>query len=121
MTEDNKTYGFNGFSGVDMKAVIGEKVIGEISGLNYNLSRKVIHGKPGPTSLSGSLCFCSIEEHIEATQEFDVIISAANEYGALAIMKIIGIIIQDQSELDIFSLEENYNYIATKVEPWKSI
>ena len=56
--------------------------------------------------------------------EFDVVLSAANEYGMLAIMKITGIELMNQGygvSIDDIVSEHSYTYIATGIVPWRSL
>ena len=52
---------------------------------------------------------------------FDIVLSAANEYGAMAIMKILGIELMNQGfgiSIDDIVAEHSYTYIATGILPW---
>lgn len=52
---------------------------------------------------------------------FDIVLAAANEYGAMAIMKILGIELMNQGygiSIDDIVSEHSYTYIATGILPW---
>jgi len=54
---------------------------------------------------------------------FDVVLSAANEYGALSIMKILGIELMNSGygvSIDDIVSEHSYTYIANGLMPWVS-
>ena len=54
---------------------------------------------------------------------FDVVLSAANEYGALSIMKILGIELMNSGygiSVDDIVSEHSYTWIATGIVPWIS-
>lgn len=204
------TRGYNSFSGVDIKAVFGNKAIGTLQGISYSVSREkapiytmgsadpraFARGKRG---IAGSLVFIQFdseplmyelanpnndpvkfisdtddlrpeytfdtnvpftdtvvtpvgEQSVNApgtaagAQEsnltsvtsdqvaaipwypdqippFDVVLSAANEYGALSIMKILGIELMNSGygvSVDDIVSEHSYTWIANSLVPWIS-
>lgn len=55
---------------------------------------------------------------------FDVVLAAANEYGALATMRILGVELMNNGygvSIDDIVSEHSYTYIATGVLPWRSL
>jgi len=208
------TRGYNSFSGVDIKAVIGANVIGSIQGISYQVSRekapiytmgsadprafargkRAIAGSlvfiqfdheplmfelanPDQKEVSRRLYFLSDKDDLRpeyaagedipvattdvspvsassantpgadiGTQEsnitsagsdqekalpwyadqippFDVVLAAANEYGALAIMKILGCELMNSGygvSIDDIVSEHSYTYIAHGLIPWVS-
>lgn len=208
------TAGYNSFSGVDIKAVIGANVIGNIQGISYQVSRekapiytmgsadprafargkRAIAGSlvfiqfdteplmfelanPDPTQESRRLYFLSDKDDLRpqyvagevvpvqgatvkpagagspnypgapvSSQEqnivtagsdqmkalpwyadqippFDIVLAAANEYGALAIMKILGCELMNSGygvSIDDIVSEHSYTYIAHGLIPWVS-
>ena len=210
------TRGYNSFSGVDIKAVIGANVIGSIQGISYQVSREkapiYTMGSADPRAfargkraIAGSLVFIQFdteplmfelanpdpkqtgrrlyflsdkddlrpdykpddkriqvatgtvspvdpqgsanrpganigEQEMNITtagsdQEkalpwyadqippFDIVLAAANEYGALAIMKILGCELMNSGygvSIDDIVSEHSYTYIAHGLIPWVS-
>ena len=202
--ENNK--GYNSFSGVDIKAVFGNQVIGELQAISYSVSREKAplytmgsadcrsysRGKRG---IAGTLIFLMFDRHaflghfgstattdrqgqlgaykpyldsdeVEAsggfesgTQlsstdsdivssaatapgtlatmasqqiaffsdqvlPFDVTLAAANEYGALAVMRIYGCEILNEGygvSIDDIVSEQQMSYVARTLMPWTSV
>lgn len=202
------TRAYNSFSGIDMKATFGTKVIGTLQGLSYSVSREkapvytmgsadpraFARGKRG---IAGSLVFVQFDTEplmselanpIDPTKQlyflsdiddlrpeysaavsttttntavtgginypgasaqnqeseittagsdqakaipwypdqippFDIVLAAANEYGALAIMKILGVELMNNGygiSVDDIVSEHSYTYIAHGLLPWQS-
>ena len=200
--------GYNSFSGVDIKAVFGDQVIGELQAISYSVSREKAplytmgsadcrsysRGKRG---IAGTLIFLMFDRHAflghfgstatdtrqgtlgsykpyldsdekEATGAFtadtalgsedasnlavsaqstapgslstittktiayfsdqvlpfDVTLAAANEYGALAVMRIYGCEILNEGygvSIDDIVSEQQMSYVARTLMPWTSI
>jgi hypothetical protein len=202
--------GYNSFSGVDIKAVFGDQVIGELQAISYSVSREKAplytmgsadcrsysRGKRG---IAGTLIFLMFDRHaflghfgstatstrqgelgqykpfldanespvadsagfteesavssieavpsIAATPEtaptnlktiakpqvaffsdqvlpFDVTLAAANEYGALAVMRIYGCEILNEGygvSIDDIVSEQQMSYVARTLMPWTSV
>jgi len=99
MTE-GKLYGFNGFSGVDIKA----GGYGWIRGLHVD-----------DATLTGKLVF--IKTDIDDSHKiFDIIISAANEYGDLYQMKLLHVKL-----LGTGPAEEPIEFKCSRIIPWELI
>lgn len=205
------TRGYNSFSGIDIKATFGTKVIGSLQGISYSVSREkapiytmgsadpraFARGKRG---IAGSLVFVQFDadplmwelanpddetrrlyflsdiddlrpEYSASTtigitgtsvtsapgssnvpgasitrQEsdltsagsdqaraipwyadqippFDIVLAAANEYGALAIMKVLGVELMNSGygvSVDDIVSEHSFTYIAHGLLPWTS-
>jgi len=205
--EHNK--GYNSFSGVDIKAVFGKKVIGELQAISYSVSREKAplytmgsadcrsysRGKRG---IAGTLIFLMFDRHAflghfgtvmpvadqtalsndykpfldkdekeasspsdfttssalnsvgappnqptvaaaanlaalttqqvaffsDQVRPFDVTLAAANEYGALAVMRIYGCEILNEGygvSIDDIVSEQQMSYVARTLMPWTSI
>lgn len=202
------TRGFNSFSGVDIKVTIGNKAIGEVQGVSYQVSREkapiYTMGSADPRSFSrgkraiaGSLVMIQFDsdpmltnladaqnnplfflsdtddlrpEYDASSQipvagttvtpvgtesanapgapvgqqesnvstagsdqvravpwypdqipPFDIVLTAANEYGALAIMKILGVELMNNGygvSIDDIVSEHSFTYVATGIVPW---
>ena len=194
--------GYNSFSGVDIKAVFGKEVIGELQAISYSVSREKAplytmgsadcraysRGKRG---IAGTLIFLMFDRHaflghfgsvksgesvvsryrpfldkneeqmsgsanlvdplggaanLSGTPEdagtlgnmaqqkiswfsdqvlpFDVTLAAANEYGALAIMRIYGCEILNEGygvSIDDIVSEQQMSYVARTLMPWTSV
>ncbi len=210
--ESSFTRGYNSFSGVDIKAVIGAKAIGTLQGISYQVSREkapiYTMGSADPRAfargkraIAGSLVFIQFDTEplmwelanqqdttrqlfflsdiddlrpeYDASDEiavattsvgpvdaaspnapgvpaggqesdittagsdqkralpwfadqippFDIVLSAANEYGALSIMKILGCELMNSGygvSIDDIVSEHSYTYIAHGMLPWAS-
>lgn len=60
--------------------------------------------------------------YVDQIPPFDVVISAANEYGAQSYMKIIGIELLNENSgfsIDDIVVEQQYTYVATDLSSWK--
>jgi hypothetical protein len=208
------TRGYNSFSGVDIKAVIGANVIGSIQGISYQVSREkapiYTMGSADPRAfargkraIAGSLVFVQFDHeplmyelanpdpkqvtrrlyflsdiddlrpeyvagetipvavtdvspvgaqsanvpganigqqesnitsagsdqqkavpwYADQIPPFDVVLTAANEYGALSIMKILGCELMNSGygvSIDDIVSEHSYTYIAHGLIPWVS-
>jgi hypothetical protein len=192
--------GFNSFSGVDIKAVFGSTVIGELQAISYSISREKAplytmgsadcraysRGKRG---IAGTLIFLMFDRHAflghfgvmnastddlykpfldhdetalsvedatlasvtgaaatdtaltgddsiqtlttktgaafsDQVLPFDVTLAAANEYGALAVMRIYGCEILNEGygvSIDDIVSEQQMSYVARTIAPWKSV
>lgn len=55
---------------------------------------------------------------------FDIVLTAANEYGALALMKVLGVELMNSGNgvsIDDIVMEHSYTYIAAGLVPWTSL
>ena len=211
MTTSRSAYAksYNSFSGVDIKAVFNDKVLGELQAISYNITREkaplYTMGSADPRSFSrgkrgiaGSLIFLMFDEHallskfgnkndpsalfflsdtddvhpgsevitdttpisrvgivdgsraerqvaeaesqltggIGTDQEvvapwfsdqippFDITLAAANEYGALAVMRLFGIEILNEGygvSIDDIVSEQQMTYVCRTLTPWQSV
>jgi hypothetical protein len=72
---------------------------------------------------AGSDQMAAIPWYPDQIPPFDVILTAANEYGALAIMKILGVELMNNGygvSIDDIVSEHSYTFIATGIVPWQS-
>lgn len=205
------TRGYNSFSGIDIKATFGTKVIGSLQGISYSISREkapiytmgsadpraFARGKRG---IAGSLVFIQFDAdplmwelanpddetrrlyflsdiddlrpeysasetigisgtsvtagpgsanapgvnitgqeseltsagsdqakaipwYADQIPPFDIVLAAANEYGALAIMKVLGVELMNSGygvSVDDIVSEHSFTYIAHGMLPWTS-
>jgi hypothetical protein len=61
--------------------------------------------------------------YVDQIPPFDVILSAANEYGERASMKIIGVELMNENSgfsIDDIVVEQQYTFVALDVTPWKA-
>lgn len=179
------TRSYNSFSGVDIKATFGGKVIGELQGVSYSVTREkapiYTMGSADPRSFSrgkrgiaGTLVFTvfdrsalmesfknmadrsgwffahdsDVQKH-EIEQEkgaqvwqdvntdnswqpawypdqippFDIVLTAANEYGQIAQMSIRGVEILNEGSgmsIDDIVTEQSMTFVAREVQAWKA-
>lgn len=192
---------YNSFSGVDITAVFGSKVIGALQGISYSVTREkapiYTMGSPDPRAFSrgkrgiaGSLIFTMFDRNalleemrdlqfageisdpkppgsqvtgnrteqvntplgatgltgagqVQAGEQditqagaqkqaftpwytdqmlpFDVTLSAANEYGAVSVMRIYGVEILNEGygiSIDDIVSEQQYTYVCRGIAPW---
>jgi hypothetical protein len=205
------TKGYNSFSGIDIKATFGTKVIGSLQGISYSISREkapiYTMGSADPRSfargkrgIAGSLVFVQFDAdplmwelanpddetrrlyflsdiddlrpeyssegvidvattgvsaapgssnapgvnitgqeskittaggdqakaipwYADQIPPFDIVLAAANEYGALAIMKVLGVELMNSGygvSVDDIVSEHSFTYIAHGMLPWTS-
>ena len=61
--------------------------------------------------------------YVDQIPPFDVVIAAANEYGARSYMKIVGVELLNENSgfsIDDIVVEQQYTYIATDIESWRA-
>lgn len=179
------TRSYNSFSGVDIKATFGGKVIGELQGVSYSVTREkapiYTMGSADPRSFSrgkrgiaGTLIFTVFDrsallesfknmddrsgwffahdtdvnkhnsEDAKGSQvwqdvntdnswqaawypdqipPFDIVLTAANEYGQVAQMSIRGCEILNEGSgmsIDDIVTEQQMTFVAREVQPWKA-
>lgn len=179
------TRSYNSFSGVDIKATFGGKVIGELQGVSYSVTREkapiYTMGSADPRSFSrgkrgiaGTLVFTvfdrsalidvfrnmsdksgwffahdtDIQKHdseeakgSQVAQDvntdntwqpawypdqippFDVVLTAANEYGQVAQMSIRGVEILNEGSgmsIDDIVTEQSMTFVAREINPWRA-
>jgi hypothetical protein len=178
------TRSYNSFSGVDIKATFGGKVIGELQGVSYSVTREkapiYTMGSADPRSFSrgkrgiaGSLVFTVFDrsallstfqnsgndgrffahdsdvnrlatEDARGTQlaqdvstdsnwqsawypdqipPFDIVLTAANEYGQVAKMSLRGCEILNEGSgmsIDDIVTEQQMTFIAREISPWQA-
>jgi hypothetical protein len=179
------TRSYNSFSGVDIKATFGGKVIGELQGVSFSVTREkapiYTMGSADPRSFSrgkrgiaGTLIFTvfdrsaliatfqgmddksgwffahdtDVQKHTtgeaqaqQAYQDvntdntwqpawypdqvppFDIVLTAANEYGQVAQMSVRGVEILNEGSgmsIDDIVTEQQMTFVAREVMPWKA-
>lgn len=192
------TKSYNSFSGVDIRAVFGNQVIGTLQGISWSVSREkapiYTMGDPDPRAfargkrgIAGSMVFIQFDRHallseMELTlfwadkdslrpdgleinpvgrgsgnspganafeQEsafanvtdprddqlavrpwfsdqippFDITLTAANEYGSAATMRIYGVEILNEgsgASIDDIVLEQQMTYVCRTIQPWQT-
>lgn len=60
--------------------------------------------------------------YVDQIPPFDIVISAANEYGARSSMTMIGVELMNENSgfsIDDIVVEQQYTFIATGISPWK--
>jgi hypothetical protein len=190
---------YNSFSGVDIKATFGNRVIAELQAISYSITREkapiYTMGSADPRSFSrgkrgiaGSLIFIVFDRHaiiselgylspavavdgvnrglvfqsdvddirpgisepqpvqdsesdlidgnpasdqalagawyVDQIPPFDVTLAAANEYGALAVMRIFGVELLNEGHgmsIDDIVAEQQFTYVARTVMGWKPV
>lgn len=134
------TRSYNGFSGVNIQGVYKEERFAFIQALSLTVSREMAPtGGRGRRGIAGSLIFAQVgtEPFVKRKEEyrsnnwypdqippFDVIMTAANEDGGLAEMKVIGVKLLYNGyglSFDDIRNECPYNFIASNYISWKRI
>jgi hypothetical protein len=178
------TRSYNSFSGVDIKATFGGKVIGELQGVSFSVTREkapiYTMGSADPRSFSrgkrgiaGSLVFTVFDRsallqtfqqmgndgkffahdtdvnrlatesargqtaqqdvstdsnwqsawYTDQIPPFDIVLTAANEYGQVARMSIRGCEILNEGSgisIDDIVTEQQMTFVAREIEPWQA-
>ena len=179
------TRSYNSFSGVDIKATFGGKVIGELQGISYSVTREkapiYTMGSADPRSFSrgkrgiaGTLIFTVFDrsallEIFKALEDksgwfyahdtdvqkrtaeeakgdqvwqdvntdnswqspwytdqippFDIVLTAANEYGQVAKMSVCGVEILNEGSgmsIDDIVTEQQMTFVAREINPWNA-
>jgi len=197
---------YNSFSGVDIKAVFGNKVVAELQAISYSITREkapiYTMGSPdvrsfsrGKRGIAGTLIFVVFDRHVllgtlggyssdggllfqsdiddirpqftnpnsmssnltssstrtaadtvqnqespltsvgsdqelastwyaDQIPPFDITLAAANEYGALAVMKIFGVELLNEGygvSIDDIVSEQQHTYVARTIIPWSVV
>jgi len=178
------TRSYNSFSGVDIKATFGGKVIGELQGVSYSVTREkapiYTMGSADPRSFSrgkrgiaGTLIFTvfdrsallevfkaiedrsgwffahdsDVQKHTaeeakgaqvwqdvntdnswqapwytDQIPPFDIVLTAANEYGQVAKMSLRGVEILNEGSgmsIDDIVTEQQMTFVAREIQPWQ--
>jgi len=187
MSVSEYTRSYNSFSGVDIQATFGGKLIGELQGVSYSVTREkapiYTMGSADPRSFSrgkrgiaGTLIFTVFDRssiievmkeskfyaHLSDIQKsvgeegpvgrkvseetlsgdvfsdnawypawypdqlppFDVVLTAANEYGQIALMTIWSIEILNEGSgisIDDITTEQEMTFVARRVSPWSPV
>jgi hypothetical protein len=97
-------------------------------GINlHGNTTSTIGGAPSATQQESEITTVASDQqaarpwYVDQIPAFDVVLAAANEYGALAVMHILGCEILNQGygvSIDDVVSEEQYTYIARAVKPW---
>ncbi len=189
---------YNSFSGCDIRAVFGNRVIGTLQGISWSVTREkapiYTMGEPDPRAfargkrgIAGSLVFIQFDRHAllselegslfwadkdslrpdgidvnpvsagsgnsasatafnqetafgnvtdpredqvvarpwfsDQVPPFDITLTAANEYGAAATMRIYGVEILNEgsgASIDDIVLEQQMTYVCRTIDPWRS-
>lgn len=72
---------------------------------------------------AGSDQVAALAWYADQIPPFDIVLAAANEYGTLALMKILGVELMNQGfgvSVDDIMCEHSYTYIAHGILPWTS-
>jgi hypothetical protein len=93
----------------------GENIYGELDpGLNGLGENANAQGFEGQTAMKAN--------YVDQIPPFDVILTAANEYGEAASMSIIGVELMNENSgfsIDDIVVEQQYTFIAVDITPWK--
>ena len=189
---------YNSFSGVDIRAVFGNRVIGTLQGISWSVTREkapiYTMGDPDPRAfargkrgIAGSMVFIQFDRHAlleemelalfwadkdslrpdgleigpvgrgsgntpganafeqetafgdvtdprddqlavrpwfsDQIPPFDITLTAANEYGAAATMRIYGVEILNEgsgASIDDIVLEQQMTYVCRTIDPWRT-
>jgi len=93
------------------------------SGTSQNTPGAAIGNQEQNLTSAGSDQEKALPWYADQIPPFDVVLSAANEYGALAIMKILGLELMNSGygvSIDDIVSEHSYTYIAHGLIPWVS-
>jgi len=88
------------------------------------LNAEALFGNVQPTAGAASSDFNQIESspwYADQIPPFDIVLAAANEYGAQATMRIYGVELLNENSgvsIDDIVTEQQYTYIARSITPW---
>lgn len=185
MAVSEYTRSYNSFSGVDIKATFGGKVIGELQGISYSVTREkapiYTMGSADPRSFSrgkrgiaGTLVFTVFDRsallesfktmadksgwffahdsdvqkwnqedqkgsqvwqdvntdnswqpawYTDQIPPFDIVLTAANEYGQVAQMSLRGVEVLNEGSgmsIDDIVTEQQMTFVAREISPWRA-
>ena len=115
---------YYGSMSVDMKAMIGDDIHGVVGQIWFTTSREMapIYGRSKSRNTAGRILFYNVinEEYLKGP--FDIIFSAANEYGDLAIMKFLRVELMDKGyTVETVEEKKEYTFITEGIIPWHSV
>ena len=102
--------------------LVGETGI-ESVGASPNAPGAVAAQQESDVTTAGSDQIAAVPWYPDQIPPFDVVLTAANEYGHLAIMKILGVELMNNGygvSIDDILSEHSYTFIATGLVPWTS-
>jgi len=92
-------------------------------GTSLNAPGAPVQNQESQITHAGSDQSVALPWYADQILPFDVVLSAANEYGALAIMKLLGLELMNSGygvSIDDIVSEHSYTFIATGLIPWTS-
>jgi hypothetical protein len=107
------------YSASDTIGISGTSVTSE----GVNVPGAAIGGQESELTSAGSDQAKAIPWYADQIPPFDIVLAAANEYGALAIMKVLGVELMNSGygvSVDDIVSEHSFTYIAHGMLPWTS-
>lgn len=105
----------------------GNQAIGiagtSVSSLGVNTPGAAVGEQESEISSAGSDQAKAVPWYADQIPPFDIVLAAANEYGALAIMKVLGVELMNSGygvSVDDIVSEHSFTYIAHGMLPWTS-
>jgi hypothetical protein len=92
-------------------------------GASINTPGAAVQGQESDITSAGSDQIRALPWYPDQLPPFDIVLAAANEYGALSIMKILGVELMNSGygvSIDDIVSEHSYTFIATGLVPWIS-
>lgn len=136
-TNTTFTRAYNSMGGCDISAWQGGFRVATMQGIAYNIYRDqapiytmgVSDPKEfarGKRIITGSTVFVQLDENTKLNPEelLDIKVRAANEYGGVAVIEILGVELMKDgyalTEKDV-ELERSYNFVAQRIIPWRMV
>jgi hypothetical protein len=110
------------FTGVD-QVFVDQTVVTPAGTASTNAIGNTAANQETDVTTAGSDQIAAIPWYPDQIPPFDVILTAANEYGSLAIMKILGVELMNNGygiSIDDIVSEHSYTFIARGLVPWQS-
>jgi len=95
--------------------------VGAVDAASTNAPGTAIGGQESDITTAGSDQVKAIPWYADQIPPFDIVLAAANEYGALAIMKVLGVELMNSGygvSVDDIVSEHSFTYIAHGMLPW---
>lgn len=98
-----------------------ETILNSISGTT---AADTVNNQESPISSVGGDQELASAWYADQVPPFDVVLAAANEYGALAVMKIFGVELLNEGSgmsIDDIVVEQQHTYVARSILPWTPV
>lgn len=101
--------------------IVTQSTVGPLGPTSVNLPGSAAADSESPISTVGEDQIAAVPYYADQIPPFDIVLSAANEQGGLAILKILGVELLNAGfgiSIDDIVAEHSYTFVARTVQPW---